>query len=760
MILPAAAVETKLYHYGRDFEPIEFGDMGTPTTFKVIMAASELTGIVGPTNIVVDSEETYAKEYEGVSWGYPTAIAAWTNALDCHMQHYLTHPGVWYDNAGWVKGTKEAYDEWGAYVWYLQNRLTFKSSPTNEYVSGAGVTSEIARVLVGSLGDYCPQATVTEYSPALDTNYPGADSGTNAIFRADTRAYYKLAIPMYSDVNDGDADGDGIPDYADGFNWDGVSENDDDQTLGDAFVPWLLTLPSYVNVTQTMIRFDYSASSPTGLVRSGSVSNYTYTPASGTLRLWKKRAYTARLKTEVSSGGDYIASTNYSASALGVSVTDKTVTIYVEGITPWLDQAISVYFSTNGASWTCLDGGEALIYKVEITNIKFNHDTGSSVSDAINIRQDYNTVFDISNGEWIEGETNIPVCYTTNRAVTIKAQLTVQPDSITSADIWAVSTDSGGSLGDVIKTNVTFVSGVASDVVFRISGTTPNCIRKTTNDVWQWKMENVNGTGSAACDLNTSGVHTVYTILGEPVAPWDNAWIGGNNSSNAWVTALHFTIMKASCNGDSTASNALMHITQYLHTGHGLTYDTTYGYGAYASSYTGGTFQLTKYLDKSGGGSLPQPYGPRAGNIVNCYDQASGVTVLGRLIGIGIEYRFMNPFGYINAVDLVGEGNCNNPFYPWISAPNNVPLIGTGGLTDLVDPDRSLFSNHAFAKYGGNIYDACAGPHTGTKSEAQYVAETVDTSAPLEANPPLEAFIGKNAGDTANITSGNIADIQ
>ncbi|MCX8109441.1 MAG: HYR domain-containing protein, partial [Verrucomicrobiae bacterium] len=43
------------------------------------------------------------------------------------------------------------------------------------------------------------------------------------------------------------------------------------------------------------------------------------------------------------------------------------------------------------------------VVKVNVTNIKFNHDTGSSATDAINIRQDYATPYDISNGEWIQG---------------------------------------------------------------------------------------------------------------------------------------------------------------------------------------------------------------------------------------------------------------------------------------------------------------------------------------------------------------------
>jgi hypothetical protein len=60
--------------------------------------------------------------------------------------------------------------------------------------------------------------------------------------------------------------------------------------------------------------------------------------------------------------------------------------------------------------------------------------------------------------------------------------------------------------------------------------------------------------------------------------------------------------------------------------------------------------------------------------------------------------------------------------------------------------------------YGGNIYDACAGPHTGTRTEAQYVSDTVDTSTPVEANPPWCA--PKAAGDTANIIGGSLSDLQ
>ncbi|MGB4574000.1 MAG: hypothetical protein WBI79_03255, partial [Kiritimatiellia bacterium] len=411
--------------------------------------------------------------------------------------------------------------------------------------------------------------------------------------------------------------------------------------------------------------------------------------------------------------------------------------LYVEGVAP----------GTTALSWSysgqtnCTDNIQVSVFKVDLTNIKFNHDTASSASDAINIRQDYTTPIDISNGEWVKGGANHPVVYTADNSVTIKARFTVQPDSITSVDIWAVSIDSNGSLGDVVKTAVIFSGGVSLGdangyVEFPVSGNTPNVVKKTTVDAWQWKAENING-ASVACNFDASGPHTVYTVLNEPMPPWNNTF---GNQRNAWVKALIFAIETAG-GQNKTDSDALAAITSYLHTGHGLTYDIVAGDSTYASSYLGGTMQLTKYMDKS------------LGNIVNCYDQASGVCALGTLLGIDVTYRFMDPFGYINTVNLVGEGNCNNPFY-------GNPNITGGKIADSnqVEYVRAAFGNHAFANYKGCTYDACVGPHTGTKTEAQYVADTVDTSTPAEANPPWCA--PKSAGDIANIIGGSVSNLQ
>ena len=62
--------------------------------------------------------------------------------------------------------------------------------------------------------------------------------------------------------------------------------------------------------------------------------------------------------------------------------------------------------------------------------------------------------------------------------------------------------------------------------------------------------------------------------LGEPKPPWDNKY---GEKENAWTNALEFAIVKAGAQGKSTDKDALAAITKYLHSGHGLVYDTVKG---------------------------------------------------------------------------------------------------------------------------------------------------------------------------------------
>jgi len=130
-----------------------------------------------------------------------------------------------------------------------------------------------------------------------------------------------------------------------------------------------------------------------------------------------------------------------------------------------------------------------------------------------------------------------------------------------------------------------------------------------------------------------------------------------------------------------------------------------------------------------------------AGNVINCYDQAGGVAICSRLLGIPTEFVFMGyssakpnaRFGYILATDLVGVGQCNNPFYPTTVNPSNkVPLLGPGGVTDLVGTNRTSFGNHEFVRLNGVIYDACAGPHLGSETLTQYATAAIDITSLAE----------------------------
>lgn len=122
------------------------------------------------------------------------------------------------------------------------------------------------------------------------------------------------------------------------------------------------------------------------------------------------------------------------------------------------------------------------------------------------------------------------------------------------------------------------------------------------------------------------------------------------------------------------------------------------------------------------------PHGSQGnlGHIVCCYDMGGTVTAFGSILGPAVRYCYMKTFGYINTVDLIGEGKCNNPFYPISTSRMKV------AQPDAVRPVRYDFANHAFAECNGLVFDACAGPVLGV-TETEFIATTIDISTPVEA---------------------------
>ena len=217
--------------------------------------------------------------------------------------------------------------------------------------------------------------------------------------------------------------------------------------------------------------------------------------------------------------------------------------------------------------------------------------------------------------------------------------------------------------------------------------------------------------------MTNSGPHKVYVILADPVLPWVNSTI---NNYNVWIEALDFAIDSAGCRGQTTSANALKQITQHLFDGHGVSYDTVSGKCSYVSiPYPlRFTIDLTEYMRKT------------RGSVVNCYDQAVAVAILGRGLGVSANINYMEPFGYINIIDLVGVGYCNNPFYDDADIVQHFRIVDM----DSVFPNRSFFGNHAFVTFNGMVFDACAGPTKGNRTIDQYISDTIDTSTPAEAS--------------------------
>ncbi len=129
-------------------------------------------------------------------------------------------------------------------------------------------------------------------------------------------------------VNNGDANGNNVPDFADGFNGYGSGATN----LHVNFVPLILHL-SLEDVSGTKVRFNYSASSPTSLTNNGTGGSYLAAP--GRLRLWKKDGTVPRTVDT-----DYVVpGIDYSPTNFGIDRLHPVAILYVEGI----DQS-----STNG----------------------------------------------------------------------------------------------------------------------------------------------------------------------------------------------------------------------------------------------------------------------------------------------------------------------------------------------------------------------------------------------------------------------------
>jgi len=200
---------------------------------------------------------------------------------------------------------------------------------------------------------------------------------------------------------------------------------------------------------------------------------------------------------------------------------------------------------------------------IRLESVSFNHDASSSDSDAINIR--WNKTEDVVVPEWrstgyyylksslCSCGPGSPAAYIKGRSISIQAVFSSSPE-VSSAEIWAAR-GFYGRLGDPVRQTVSFSGGTSGEVIFQVSGTTPEQILSFYQD-WSWYGENVNGTGSEAEIFGTS-LNPIYIVLAEPQLPWS-----ASGQREAWVEVL-----RRSCTwawGAATPRSAAEHIAKHL----------------------------------------------------------------------------------------------------------------------------------------------------------------------------------------------------
>jgi hypothetical protein len=244
--------------------------------------------------------------------------------------------------------------------------------------------------------------------------------------------------------------------------------------------------------------------------------------------------------------------------------------LYVEGIAPsaaMRDIKMTLLYDENPDGQSspllkCEDHIVLTVVNVRIEAIAFNYDTSSAITDAINLRENYQC--GISAPEFIRGIKNMASAYVRYSRPSILCKFFVQPNEINTIRIKAKSADFNGVLGDIAEKSIVLVDGVSCEgednpsttdfdesqyAFLSIDGTIPGKICKS-EESWDWIVTEIDGLliegANFVVDRTTN--HQVYVILDTPKAPWNQ--ISGD-TQNPWCSALDFVIIECDTVGGS-----------------------------------------------------------------------------------------------------------------------------------------------------------------------------------------------------------------
>jgi hypothetical protein len=338
---------------------------------------------------------------------------------------------------------------------------------------------------------------------------------------------------------------------------------------------------------------------------------------------------------------------------------------------------------------------------LSLKTITFNHDLTSATTSALNIRK--NKDFETALPEYDSAIARPPeqqcaayaIASTRQQAVFVRCSFLPAPAATASFEVKATG---GGVLGELQVQTVAFSGPAAVTVDFPLLAR--NFAAAGRHDVtWQWWWRAGPREGWQPL-VDTS--HRIYLTLDVPSAPWTQTFA---DKRNPWTDLLdHACPLVAGRKNEMGASISLV---KAIYGNYALRYDIVSGAPRYGFGGTTGSFNMSNWITYVLQGLPPasptfcQGSGEAYNNhwIINCYDAAASLALMGKAVGARLDYYFHGPFGYLRFVRPIGRGKCNNPFYGCWS---NDPVRGADDTT------RTRFGNHAYTKLNGNNdYDAC-----------------------------------------------------
>ena len=257
-------------------------------------------------------------------------------------------------------------------------------------------------------------------------------------------------------------------------------------------------------------------------------------------------------------------------------------------------------------------------------------------------------------GEWTRAGYRAPACYVTNARPIVRATFSAAPADLSSVTLLA---ETAAAIGGFAATNVAFAGGAASDVALLTKSATTNCI-----------LEVVTNT------LGKTDGHVLYTILGEPVEPWNNAF---GNKANAWASALDIVCSNGWAKGCTNCDDAASAITKAIFDSGRFQYETNHGAPQLITAK--GRFRLSKVIEI---------INKRQEQEVNCSDCARMTTSFANILGCSLYSSKMRQSFQLNPITAIGRDPWTPPGWGWSFKFHEVAWAGD-----------CLATNH--------IYDAC-----------------------------------------------------